>query len=165
MLRLIYLIMQQRPTSDYKDITYPKLENCSFGSVKFTKNADINKYGYSGYGIGFDRETSFSFGNETGKNEIIFGVDMNLSSKIDNRKKDILILGKGPTQGLEHTLSAGKLYSINFTKKNTKFCLSLHYNRANSYLFVNGSEIIKFKAKDSEILAYSLCLGNMSKDW
>ena len=87
------------------------------------------------------------------------------SSKIDNRKKYILILGKGPTQGLDNTLSAEKLYSINFTKKNTTFCLSLHYNRANSYLFVNGTEIIKFKAKDSEILAYSLCLGNMSKDW
>ena len=105
------------------------------------------------------------FGNETGKNEIIFGVDMSLSSNIDNRKKDILILVKGPTQKLEHTLSAEKLYSINFTKNNTKFCLSLHYNRANSYLFLNGSEIIKFKAKHSEILAYSLCLGSMSKDW
>ena len=57
------------------------------------------------------------------------------------------------------------MYSINFTKKNIKFCLSLRYNGANSYLFVNGTEIIKFKAKDSEILAYSLCLGNISKDW
>ena len=66
-----------------------------------------------------------------------------------------------PTEGLEHTLSTEKLYSINFTKKNTKFCLSLHYNGANTYLFVNGTEIIKFKAKDSEILAYSLCLGNI----
>ena len=90
---------------------------------------------------------------------------MSSSAKIDNRKKDILILGKGHTQGLEHTLSAEKLYSINFTKKNTKFCVSLHYNGANSYLLVNGTEIIKFKAKDSEISAYSLCLGNISKDW
>ena len=57
------------------------------------------------------------------------------------------------------------MYSINFTEKNKKFCLSLHYNGANSQLFVNGAEIIKFKAKDSEILAYSLCLGNISKDW
>ena len=57
------------------------------------------------------------------------------------------------------------MYSVNVTKKNTKFCLSLHYNGANSYSFVNGTEIIKFKAKDSEILAYSLCLGNISKDW
>ena len=57
------------------------------------------------------------------------------------------------------------MYSINFSKENTKFCLSLHYNGANSYLFVNGTEIIKFKAKDSEILAYSLCLASISKDW
>ena len=90
---------------------------------------------------------------------------MSSSTKIDNRKKDILILGKGPTQGLEHTLSAEKLYSINFTKANTKCCLSLDYNGANSYFFVNGREIINFKAKDFEIKAYSLCLGNVSKDW
>ena len=62
-------------------------------------------------------------------------------------------------------MTAEKLYSINFTKHNTKFCLSLHYNGANSYLFVNGTEIIKFKAKDSEIVAYLLCLGNISKDF
>ena len=57
------------------------------------------------------------------------------------------------------------MYSINFTKENTKFCLSLHYNGANNYLSVNGTEIIKFKAKDSEIKPYPLCLGNISKDW
>ena len=90
---------------------------------------------------------------------------MSSSSPIDNKKKNILILGKGPTQGLKHTLTAEKLYSINFTKENTKFCLSLHDNGANSYLFVNGTETIKFKAKDSEITAYPLCLGNISKDW
>ena len=65
---------------------------------------------------------------------------------------------------LEHTLSAEKLYSINFTENNKLFCLSLHYNGANSYLFVNGREIYKFKAKDSEIVATPLCLGNISKD-
>ena len=57
------------------------------------------------------------------------------------------------------------MYSINFTEKNKKFCLSLHYNGANSYLFVNGTEIYKFKAKDSEIVTSSLCLGNISKNW
>ena len=81
----IYIVYQI--TSGYKDINYPSLENCLFGSVKLTKNADIDKYGYSGYGIGFDREISFSLGNEIGKNVIIFGVDMSLSSKIDNKKK------------------------------------------------------------------------------
>ena len=90
---------------------------------------------------------------------------MSSSTKIDNRKKDILILGKGPIQGLEHTLTAEKMYSINFTVTRKKFCLSLHYNGANSYLFVNGTEIYKFKAKDSEIVATPLCLGNISKDW
>ena len=71
----------------------------------------------------------------------------------------------GPTQGLEHTLTAEKMYSINFTEKNKKFCLSLHYNGANRYLFNNGTEIYKIKAKDSEIVASPLCLGNIWKDW
>ena len=91
-----------------------------FGSVKLTKKSDIDKYGYFGYVIGSDRSTSFSVGNEIGKNVIIFGVDMSSSTKIDNRKKDILILGIGPTQGLENMLSAEKMYSINFTKKKIK---------------------------------------------
>ena len=91
---------------------------------------------------------------------------MNSSIHVDNKGKDILILGIGPTQGLgEHSLTAEKMYSINFTVTKKKFCLSLHYNGANSYLFVNGTEIIKFKAKDSKIAASPLCLGNMSKDW
>ena len=152
-------------TSDYKDTNYPTLENCLCGSAKLTKNAGIEKYRYFGYDIAFHRQISFLIENETGKNVIIFGVAMSSSTKIDNRKKDILIVGKGPTQGLEHTLSAEKMYSIYFTKKNAKFCLSLHYNGANSYLFVTGTWIIKFKAKDSEIVPYSLCLGNISKDW
>ena len=74
-------------------------------------------------------------------------------------------MGNGPTQGLEHTLSAEKMYSINFTEYNKKFWLSLHYNGANSYLPVNGKEIHKFKAKHSEIVATPLCLGKISKDW
>ena len=57
------------------------------------------------------------------------------------------------------------MYLINFTVTKKKFCLSLHYSGANSYLFVNGTEIYKFKAKDSEIVAAPLCLGNISKDW
>ena len=85
----------------------------------------------------------------------------------DNKKKDILILGEGPTQGLDDTtLTAEKKYSVNFTVTRTKFGFSLHYNGENSYLFVNGTEIIKFKAKDSEIVATPLCLGkNISKDF
>ena len=105
----------------------PTLKNFLFDSVKLTKNADIEKYGYSGYGIGFDRKSSFSFpGGGFGQNVIIFGVDMSSSVHVDNKKKDILILGKGPTQGLEHTLTAEKMYSINFTVARKKYCLILH---------------------------------------
>ena len=81
----IYIVYEI--TSNYSDNNYPTLENCLCGSVKLTKNADIDKYGYFGYGIGFDRQSPFSIGNETGKNVITFGVDMSSSSKIDNRKK------------------------------------------------------------------------------
>ena len=86
-----------------------------------------------------------------GQNALIFGVDMSSSAHIDNNEKDILVHGKGPTQGLEHTLTAEKMYSINFTVVRKKFCLSLQHNGANSYLFVNGTEIYKFEAKDSEL--------------
>ena len=90
---------------------------------------------------------------------------MSSSAHIDNKKKDILILGKGPTQGLEHPLTAEKMYSINFTVTQKNFFLSLYYNGTNSYLFVNSTEIYKSKAKYSEIVATPLCLGNISKDW
>ena len=90
---------------------------------------------------------------------------MSFSAHIDNKKKDILVLGTGPAQELKHTLTAENMHSINFTATKKKFCLSLHYNGANSYLLVNRTEIYKFKAKDSEIVATPLCLGNISKDW
>ena len=89
---------------------------------------------------------------------------MSFSSHIDDKKKDILVLGKEPTQGLEHTLTAEKMYSINFTVTKTKFCLSLRYNGANIYLFLNGTETYKLKVKDCEIVASPLCLENISKD-
>ena len=94
---LVYEISRNISISDY-----PTLENCLFGAISLTKRADISKYKYSGSRIGFDS-------GGTGRNVIIFGLDMNLSTKIDNRKKYILVLGKGPTQGLEHTLSAEKI--------------------------------------------------------
>ena len=85
----------------------------------------------------------FTFSHPSGGTDKSVIVDMSSTGKTDNRKRDILILDKVPTQGLEHTLSTEKMDSINFSKENTKFCLSLHYNRADSYLFVNGTEIIK----------------------
>ena len=89
----------------------PTLENCLFGAVTLTKNVNIVRYGYTLYGTGFDRKGSFSFaGGEYGQNVLIFGVDMSFSTYIDNKKKDILVLGIGPTQGLEHTLTAQKIF-------------------------------------------------------
>ena len=106
-------------------VNNPTLKNCLFSAVTLTKNADIDKYGYSGYEIGFDRRLRFSFpGGGFGQNLLIFGADMSFSSHIDNKKKDILVLGKGPTQGLEHTLTTEKMCWINFTLTKKKFCLS-----------------------------------------
>ena len=158
----VYIVYEIGKNFNISD--YAPLENWLFAAVTLTRNADIDKYKYSEYEIWFDRHGSLSFpGTGLGRNVIIFGVDISSSTKIDIRKKDILILGKGPTQGLEYTLSEEKVFSINFTEHNKKFCLSLHYNEANSYLLVNGKEIHKFK--DSEIVATPLCLGNISKDW
>ena len=101
----IYIVYKLIGSSSHSDD--PTLKNCLFGAITLTKNADIDKYGYSGYGTGFDRRSSFSFpGGGFGQNVLIFGVDMSSSAHIDNKKKDILVLGKGPTQGLEHTLTA-----------------------------------------------------------
>ena len=80
---------------------------------------------------------------------------MSSSVHVDNKEKDILILGKGPTEGLgEHSLTAEKMFSVNVVWA----CIIMG---ANSYLFVNSTEIIKFKAKDSKIIATPLCLINI----
>ena len=79
-------------------------------------------------------------------------------------EKGILVIGIGPTQELDDTTLTGEAqYSINFSRSNRKFCLSLHYSGSNSFLFVNSTKIYQFKAKDSKIKKYPLCLGNISK--
>ena len=91
---------------------------------------------------------------------------MSSSVNVDNKKKDILILGEGPTQGLDDTtLTAEKMYSTDFTVSRKKFCLSFPYNGANSYLFVNSTEIYKLKEKDSEIVANEVSPGNISEEF
>ena len=94
--------------------------------------------------------------------ELIFRVDMSSPMHINNKKKDILIFGIGPTQGLDGTmLTAEAQYSFNFPKSNRKFCLSLHYNGSK---FAGATKIYQFKAKVSEIKKHRLCLGNISGD-
>ena len=96
------------------------------GAVSLTKNDDIDHYWYSGYGIGFDRKRKFSVGNGFGRNCITFGVDMSSSAHVDNKDKDILILGEEPAQGLDGTtLTIEKMYPTNFTENNKKVSLSL----------------------------------------
>ena len=84
------------------------MENCLFGAVKLTKNVDIDLYKYSGYSIRFHRKILFSIYDEVGRNVITFGVYMSLSSHIDDKGKKNF----DSTQGLEHTLTAEKLYSV-----------------------------------------------------
>ena len=164
--KIVFIYIVYEISKDYNISSYPTLENCLLGVVSLTKNADIDKYKYSGYVIGFDRDGEFSFGNGLGQNCVIFGADLSCSSHANNKKNNILVLGKDFVQGINGTkIYAEKLYKINFMEKNKKICLSLHYNKASSYLFVNGTEIHKFTAKDSEIVASPLCLGKISKDF
>ena len=91
---------------------------------------------------------------------------MNSSIQADNKGKDILIFGEGPTQGLDDTtLTTEEKYPTKFTQSGKIFLLCLHYNGINIFLFVNAVKVYQFKAKNSEINDYALCLGNGSKDF
>ena len=104
------------------------------------------------------------FWYDTARNVMIFGVDNSSLSHIDNCKNSFLILGLGPTFGINGSFgSPEKKNSINFTKPNTKFCLSFYHNNDNSYLFVNGKEIIQFKADNENVnISTRFCLGSIS---
>ena len=109
------------------------------------KNINEEMYVYSGYKKTFESAGS-SFDNEFARNVIIFGVDNKSSSHSNNHKNNFLILDEGPTSAINGSFgSSVKKFSINFTKANTKFCLSLHYTADNSYMSINGKEIFKFK--------------------
>ena len=98
--------------------------------MQLTKNADLNKCRYSGYGIGINSRSQSSWTDGSwGKNVIIFGADVSSSLHVDNKKESILVLGEGPMQSLGNTtITAEDKYSINFTDLGKKFVLSLHYN-------------------------------------
>ena len=125
------------------------LGNCLFGSVKLTKYADSDKFKYTGYSIGFCSRSEFLLTDGSyGNNVIIFGADMSPSVHVDNKGKCILILGEGPTQGLNDTkLTAEAKYPNNFTNSGKRFVLRLHYKGSNSFLFVNATKVYQFKAK------------------
>ena len=155
----------QKRSNDDPDMT---LVNSLFGTIKITQNVVTSKYSYSGYGIGVDGKDSFSHtkgGNA--KNVIIFEADLSSSVHTNNRKNNILVLGKDFTQGINGATiyAEGSVYPTNFTEQDKKFVLSLDYNDDNSYLFVNVIQQVKFKTKNSEISRNLSCLGNISTEF
>ena len=97
---------------------------------------------------------------------LIFGADMSFSTHATNKANNIYVMSKDFIQGInDTTLYAEKEFRNNFTELGVKFVLSLHYNGDNSYLFANGYQELKFKAKNDQILKERLCLGNLSKEW
>ena len=135
--------------------------------MQITKKADTSKYRYKEYGICFDEGGLFSMGNiNNGRNILIFGVHEDSVIHANNKANNIFVMGDVFVQGInDTTLYAEKMYSQNFTQPSTKFVLSLHYNGDDSYLFVNGRQELKFKAKDDQIINEKLCLGNLSVQW
>ena len=158
---IVYSLSQKTIDSDNV------LKNCLFGAIKVTKpgdTTDTDKYIYSSYGLGFDSTSQFTHPQGgMARNIIIFGVHSSNSVHATNKTQNILILGHGVNQKVNNTtIYAEKMYSPNFSAENKIFCLSLYYNGNNSYLFVNGKEVTKFKAEKSEIKANQLTLGSIS---
>ena len=104
---------------------------------QINKECRQKKIIYNGQGIAFDGEGFWSFDNDSARNFVIFGVDNSSVSHTDNRKNNFLVFGEGPTQAINDSTSAAEKNSINFSKANTKFCLSLHYNGDESYFYIN----------------------------
>ena len=163
----IYIVYKLDPISYSRNADFT-IQNALFGAVKITEDAtdsDHNKY--TGYGICFDEGSDFSLGDIiNNKIVIIFAADMSFSSHSTNKANNIYVLSKYFIQGINGTtIYAEEIYKDNFTEPNKKFVLSLHYNFSNSYLFVNGVEQLKFKAKANQIQKNELCFGNLSSDW
>ena len=167
----IYCVYQLDPIASTRDTSYT-IQNVLFGAMQITKNAtDYDKNNYKGYGICFDERSQFGHTiTENGrthttncKNVLIFGVDMSFSAHAINRANHIYLMGDGLTQGInDTTLYVENTYWRNFTDPGKKFIISLHYNGDESYLFVNGRQELKFKAKTDQLVKEKLCVGNLS---
>ena len=172
----IYCVYKLDPIASSRDTTFT-IQNTLFGAMEITKNADTSKYDYKGYGICFDEGGTFSHKiTEDGRahntmgilgyTTIMLGVDMSSSIHATNRANHIYIMGEGLVQGIhDTTLYAEKNYWRNFTDPVQKFIISLHYNGDESYLFVNGRQELKFKAKTDQLVKEKLCIGNLSDQW
>ena len=169
----IYVVYKLDPISSTRNTDYT-IQNALFSAIKITKNTDSSKNNYTGYGLFFDEGSEFGHtvreGNfnrvTSAKNVILFRVDTSSSIHATNRSNNIYVMGEDFIQGINGTtIYAEKLFHNNFTEFGVKFVLSLHYNGDNSYLFVNGRQELKFKAKDDQIINEKLCLGNLSDQW
>ena len=170
----IYIVYKLDPLASTRDKNYT-IQNALFGAMQITKNAtDYDKNNYKGYGICFDERSEFGHTiTEDGflhttdaRNVLIFGADMSFSVHATNRANHIYLMGTGLTQGInDTTIYAEKNVYRNFTDFGKEFVLSLHYNGDNSYLFVNGRQELKFKAKTDQVVKEKLCIGNLSDQW
>ena len=156
----IYCVYEIQPIASSRDTSFT-IQNALFGAMQITKDAtDNSKNNYKGYGIYFDERSQFGHTitedgrahTTNGRNVLIFGVDMSFSVHATNRANNIYVMGDGLTQGIhDTTLYVEKNYWRNFTDPGKKFVLSLHYNGDDSYLFINGRQELKFKAKKRSI--------------
>ena len=170
----IYCVYEIQPIASSRDTSFT-IQNALFEAMQVTKDAtDNTKTIYKGYGICFDERRQFGhtiteggFTHTTnGRNVLIFGADMSFSVRATNRANHIYLMGDGLTQGInDTTIYVEKSYYRNFTDPGKKFVLSLHYNGDNSYLFVNGRQELKFKAKTDQLVKEKLCIGNLSDQW
>ena len=162
----IYIVYKLGPISSTRNTDYT-IQNALIGAMKITKNTDSSKNNYKGYGLCFDEGGTFSKGNiNNGRNLIIFGVHESSLVHANNKANNIYVIGDLFVQGIsDTTLYAEKIYSQNFTQSSKKFVSSLHYNGNDSYLFANGRQELKFKAKDDQLIIDKLCLGNLSNEW
>ena len=133
-----------------------------FRATNIVKDNGKEKYVYSSYEIAFDGKGSWSSNVDFGRNVIIFGVGNSSSHHTDNVKNDFLISEEGDTFGISGSFGASGKKILILVRQKTKFCLSLHYNSDNSYLFVNGKEIYKFKASKNVSFPSQFCLGSIS---
>ena len=154
----IYCVYKLDPIASSRDTTFT-IQNALFGAMQITKNTDTSKYNYKGYGICFDEGGTFGHTITEGgrahttnaRNVLIFGADMSFSVHATNRANH---MGTEFVQGINNTtIYAEKNFYRNFM-------LSLHYNGDDSYLFINGRQELKFKAKTDQLVKEKLCIGN-----
>ena len=172
----IYIVYKLDPLASTRDKIFT-IQNALFvfGAMQITKNAtDNNKNNYKGNRICFDERSEIGHTITEGghahtidaRNVLIFGSDMGFSVHATNRANHIYLMGTGLTQGInDTTIYVEKDFYRNFTDFGKKFVLSLHYNGHNSYLFVNGRQELKFKAKEDQLVKEKLWITNLSDQW